>query len=638
MSVGKTASIKLGLDASSYRSTLRSLRSDTERAGLDAGSQFSKGWQKGLKSVEDAFKSTLSSIKSNVRDIASGLGFKFNGIGAGIADAMKLQTQFRHLALSIRAGTGAFVDHRALLREVQGVAERTGNSTADLGAKFKELYDEVGDVDFAKSAIQTIATTATGTGESLDDLTKVAGTLNEKFGVTAEQLPDALASAVSLAHKGGVTMEDMSAKLGLLGASAKNAGLDGAEGFAKIVALANLADNAIGNPKKSIAAVTGLLDKMATKATQKKLKTELGVDVLDAQGKQRDPMLVLREIVAASVGHSEKTGRALPTEQAKFVNDLAKNGLPEFLDNLEKAGKSSLTYADVQKQFAEEMQTPEKQIAASLTRLEKAFGNEKIIGAVERLAATLPGLADKFGELVGFGADHPVLATAGAVGAQVLAATLSSAFSSGGAGVAGSITKALASGGSALGVSFGTALGAAAIVAALAAVIGSAIEAADNAREASKQRAAADGRRYVEGEGEQDTGAGSTSGMPDLFVRNPETGQLERKTADQLGAQYDVIKDQQAGAADAADLANQATFTPTADTVSGGSSGGGTASGGSAVAPNPSGTPAKVDIGDRELRVRITNPDEIGSDAAGTGGPSGAATTPGWQMGGGGTY
>ena len=649
----KTAGIKLTLSAAGFSTGLTKLEGDSKRSAKSIGQHFQTAMSDGLKNGLESVRSTFSTIKNTVMSIGGLAG------GLGVAEllrgAVTTEAGFRKLAFSIRAGTGEAIDFRDVQREVQATALATGQATDELGRVMQSVFQETGDAEFARNTIGTIATAATGAHEPLETMGSIAGTLNEKFGITEENLGAALAAAVGLGNKGGVAVSDLGEKLGVMGAFAKEAGLQGEDGFAKTLALMNLADNATGNLKRGLGAVGGLLETLSSKSERVKIGAKLGIDGSKLKG---DATQQIGAILAATGGKSEKLEKAFGGETLKLLVDMGKTyatafdatagsvkdksaaALAAYEASLQAAGKSSLTYGDLQTEAAAEMETTEKKMAVALEKLRQAFAKPEITDALTKLMSKLPALADIVASLVDFAVEHPALAGAGALGASVggsvmtgaansaFDALIKGAFKSGGQVAATEVASGLAgSAGGGLASSVVGALtsgpGLALIGVALAAYfVASAIDAADKERDAEKERAAQAGEMFHEGGGgESGFGAESNS---EVWVRNAETGQLEKKTADELGPEFDAIKDRQREAAkgpppQSPDEFRQSFYGP-----------------GSSVAappklPGAGGGMSAADarlfadmLGSKKLRVEITNPEALRGPGAGAPAPGNA--------------
>src|SRR5574341_298325 len=87
-------------------------------------------------------------------------------------------------------------------------------------------------------------------------------------------------------------------------------------------------------------------------------------------------------------------------------------------NNLAAAGKSTMTFADVQKDFAVEIKDPQEQIKRAMDKFMLAFSKPEMLEAIGKLAEQLPKLADGMAKLIDFAVEHPALAGAMFVGGK----------------------------------------------------------------------------------------------------------------------------------------------------------------------------------------------------------------------------
>ncbi len=420
----KEAKVKISVSAEGFKRGLKDAEGEAKKTGGGIQKALGEGLSKGLKGGIDSLKSALSTIKSTVGSIA-GIGGLL-GFGELARGAIAAEGGYRKLAFAIRTGTGAAVEWRDIQKQVQATALATGQSGDELRQVFEDVFAETGDAEFAQKTLKGIATAATGAHEPVETIGKIAGTLNEKFGVTADQMNETLATVVGLGHKGGVSVGDMAEKLGLIGASAKEAGLSGQAGFAKVVGMLNLADNANGSFKKGIGAVTGLMEQLGDKTARTKTGMLLGTNL------KGDVTQQIGQILSKTKGNKDQLAKAFGGESLKLLVDLGRQyasafdsttgnvkaktaaGLEAYQQALASAGKSNVSYSDLQKEAADEMETGEKKMAVAMEKMKQAFSKPEVTAAIEKLLGSLPKLADILADLVGFAAKHPVLAGAAA--------------------------------------------------------------------------------------------------------------------------------------------------------------------------------------------------------------------------------
>ena len=215
-----------------------------------------------------------------------------------------------------------------------------------------------------------------------------------------------------------------------------------------------------------------------------------------------------------------------------------------------------MKWSDIQLENSYEMESTEKRFAVAMEKLKSTFAKPEITDAINKLAESLPKLAEVVADVVGFAVDHPVLAAGGAIGAQagsaaiggvaqsLMSTAISGALAKGGGSAAAAVaeTAATTAGGSMAksflgGLTGGTGL--ALVGAAIAAAfVANAILSNEEKKDEEKKQAAETGQKYYEGGGGV-SGAGNAEGMGgsgqnyEKFY-NPDTGQEEVIPVDSL--------------------------------------------------------------------------------------------------------
>lgn len=462
----RTASVKLTLEGSSYLSGIRQIGNTTEAVAKRSG----KAWdmaRAGLEGMKSSASSMLGSLKGLLGTAAT-LGGALS-VGKLAHDAIKMQSTYRDLAFSLSRAKNEAVGWQDVQKQIERAAAKTTRTSEEMAEAFGGIFADVGDAEFAGKALETVGTLATASGRPVKELASIAGGLNEKFGVTAEQLPDALAAMLEFANRGGVGMEDLDRIIAITGASARAAGLSGEEGFRQMIALANVGDDALGTMKKSLTAITGLLDSMVSPETAKQLKLTFGVSTKDAKGEARNMMAVLEDVMKKTHGQREKLAKVFTGEQLKLVTELGKPfaeafdqaqgnvkekteaGVKAFRENLQKAGATSFNFAKAQEEAAKRADDPQTKYRQAMQKLSEATQKPEMINAINELAANLPKLAEALASVVSWASKSPLAAGGALVGGKLafagLEAALVSAFQKGGTAGAGSFGGALSAGG-----------------------------------------------------------------------------------------------------------------------------------------------------------------------------------------------
>jgi hypothetical protein len=405
---------------------------ETKRTSAESGNALKRALSDGAKAGVDSIRNLGSEIASTLKTAVT-LGGALT-LGGGVKNALALVSSYRDLAFAIQAGTGAATDWRDIQKDIEGVGDRWKQSNTAVAASFKGLYEDIGDVEYAKAATEEVAKAQTATGASMQALTVVAGQLNEKFAITKEELPQAMAAAIAMGNKGGISIEAMGEKLSIVGASAKQLGLQGEKGFERIGAMLNVADGATGSLKKSIGAVAGLLDTLGATDKVKEVEKTLHVKLAHKGVTDKD---AIEKILGHSGGKKEILAKAFSGDQLKLISQFGEvyskafnemqgtvkqktqAGLDAYHHYLDQAGKITLTAAELEAQAKARLNEPSRNLDAALNRFTKAFERPEVLAAMDKISAAMPKLADKLAEFVGVAVDHPVATGAAIVGGKV---------------------------------------------------------------------------------------------------------------------------------------------------------------------------------------------------------------------------
>lgn len=477
--MAREVGIKVKIDGSGGKAGIKEIENETKRAAAGMRGALSGALSAGMKGGQDAAKKLIGDVRSAVGVVGGLLG------GLGLAElvkgAVEANSKFSAMAAGIKFAGGSAKEAAAAQAQAQKSALAWGQDSMKVVDAFQAIRGETGSIEFAQASIDTVSEAARGAHKSLEGMSSVAGTLNEKFGITAEQLPDALADVVGLSEKGGLQFEDMAERLGVIGALAKEAGLSGREGFGQMLALMNVADNSTGNLKKGITAVGGLLEQLGTTAGKQKIGASLGLSQKDLGGNAAQQ---IEAIMRATKGQKSVLEKAFGGEQLKVLVDLGRTysaafdstagdvrtksaaGAEALRTSLADAGKSTVTWADLQKSAAAAMAESPQKIATATERLRQAMQSEQMQAALGKIIDRLPALADVIAKIVGFVADSPMGAAGLAIGGtfakgaveSAVPALLKAAFKEGGSGAAVQVAQALAKGGSGAAAEIGASL------------------------------------------------------------------------------------------------------------------------------------------------------------------------------------
>lgn len=479
----KQAKVRLSIDGAGFTSALNKLKGDAARSGQDVGKGFGSGISNGVKGGFDAILSGFDRVKSAALTFGGILG------GVGVVElgmrAVETEAKFRALNTAIELGTGRVGEWSNMQRTAQQAAERWAQSSSELADTMRLVFKESGDADFVADSIDTIAMTARATKEPIDDLGRVAGILNQKFGITASELPDAMTTVVSAANRSGVSIQDLADDFGELGGKAKTLGMDGQAGLEQMLGILQVARQETGNFQQAMTALPQIFDALIEQDGKDGKLIKMGIQTVDASGKARNPSDIIADLVektggdASALGEFGFGGEGLQTVLAiadKYKAELESNGgdteraKEKLADGLREAGQAAVSSAQVQQKAASEMGEADAKMKAAMEKLEKAFASEGVAKALDQLAEVLPPVADAFAKMLEFATDNPALTGAALVGSKIpLGGGGGIPMGALGAGGAGAGAGAAAGGGGALAAAGPALAGIAALVAVAAA-------------------------------------------------------------------------------------------------------------------------------------------------------------------------
>jgi hypothetical protein len=670
------------------KSGLRDLENEGRKVGSSLRASIGGALSDGMKGGTEAVKSLLSNVKSAMGTIAGLMGGF--GLKEVVAGALEANAKFGDLKWGIQAATGSSREYAAVQKQIQAASLATAQDSMKMVDVFEGIRGETGSLDFARGSIDDVAVAARGAHKPLEQMGAIAGTLNEKFGIEAgADLQGALADVVGLAEKGGVGFEDMAQKLGLIGAYAKEAGLEGREGFGQMVGLLNMADNANGNFKKGLTGVGTLLEQLGSSAGKNKIGAALGISGGALKG---DAVSQIEAIMKATKGQKSQLEKAFGGETLKLLVDMGKTYGAAFDETkgsvkakgdaaaaalrgaLGDASKSAVKWSDIQTEAAAEMNEAPQKIATATEKLRQAFQSDKFQENLGKIIDKLPQLAELIAKIVNFAVDNPMGAGAAMIGGTfakgAIESMITGAFSKGAAAAGPSIATAIA--GSAGPWANVASLAGGPIGIAIAAGIGVALVAAmkeakdEQVRRDAQAAAARKGfdapRQKILGALEAQAGL---EGIDDTGISDEVAGQMtsSQDQRDKLLEERLRAKAKR-GAGDLAAgnaLAMRYGWNLPQESLPGGGVDPSAAAsgygpyGGVSGRPNAPGTPAPVQpaapapaqpaaapawdpavfaqmmatgVSSKELKVRVTNPNDIG----GGGGPTGGVVLPpGWK-------
>jgi hypothetical protein len=360
----KTASVKVTADPKGFISAMKQVEKAGVQAGDKVGTSLKQAAKKAAKdfvetaktvmkigdgggaglakikeaakSVKDAYKeayreaqklealrievhkkaatAAAASRKETVGALKQGAGMALGaavGIGGkAVVDANAVLEKATRLSIASRGAGQSGVDPQALMREffaiTQDIKGVTAEQLADGAAKFVQM---TGDLGTARSSLRDFATVAMASGASVEDVAGTAAAISQQFGITDPgTIRDVLASLTFQGKAGAFELKDAAGLFPRLAAAGASFGLDkGAGGVKTLGGLVQIARSGTGSGEQAATAVESMLTKLKTEAT--KLEAQ-GVKVYD-KGKVRNLPDILIESIAKLGGTDIKRKNAL---------------------------------------------------------------------------------------------------------------------------------------------------------------------------------------------------------------------------------------------------------------------------------------------------------------------------------------
>lgn len=441
----REAGIKLTLNNSALLASLDGTADKAKSTGQKIKSGLSAGFSgvggEFLKGGKDALKDVHSGIK-NIISTAGTLGGVLS-FGEGVHSAMRIVSAYKDIAFAVETSTGKAQSWQAVQADVQSAADRWKISNDEVAASYLELFKTTEDLDYTRAAIDSIGKAHRATGTSVATLTAMASDLNEKFGVTPDKIDSAMTTLIGAVPGGKAGLEELGDKLGLLGASARTVGYEGEAGLKKVLGMLNMAGAGGGSFKKELMSVIGLLETLGDSDQVKKIEKTLGhgTKLRDKEGKTRADALEI--IMRQTGGKHEELSKVFNGPLLRFTSELGKTYEKAFAETagdtktktaaataklseaMEKAGKVSLTSAQLQEQATARLKDPEAQLQDAMNKFKDAFAKPEMIEAMNKFAAILPRVGAGMAWFIEKVFDHPLLAGGAMLGAKVGGGVLS---------------------------------------------------------------------------------------------------------------------------------------------------------------------------------------------------------------------
>jgi hypothetical protein len=446
--MSREAMIKLTLNGGSFVTTMDQMNRKTREFSAAARKNFSEAFGAGGMGAINGMKQSLADVGGMLKGhlaTAATLGGAV-GIGSMVSRAVSFREKVRDIEFAMNKAGKVTVGWADLMKDAEDAANATGQSSSELADAMSNIFSQTGDADFARFAMEQIGHAASASGKEVGKLADVAAMLRRKFGADAAQLPQMLAAFIEKSDAGGLSLDDLGAKFGLLAGEAVDAGFSGSKGLSSLLGMLEMLNARVGEKaepalkklfqvlKNGSKDLKGLQQAAGVKfdvnATgldriRKLLETERGRKAITSKlgGEQRVVFDELSKPFNEAFDQAKKSG-------AK-TKDATQAGLAAFDAAMTKLTKTTLTYEQlVEESKAGQAEDPANRLKMAIEKVEQAFRKPEMMDAIDKLAESLPELAQGLIKLMNFVTKHPLLAGSIALGGKVGMGALSG-FASG---------------------------------------------------------------------------------------------------------------------------------------------------------------------------------------------------------------
>ncbi len=306
--------------------------------------------------------------------VASGVVAGGMVVGGMLANPMKRQMSYdRKLAM---VANTAFSD-RDVKGRIAGKAELAAavKKAIDVGGGKKDdalialdtlLASGTVGAKSAMNLLPTLQKGAVATGASTEDLSKIAISAMQQFGIKEDQIGKALDMAVAAGQAGNFELADMARWLPQQMAAAKNAGMSGMEGYKALLVANQQARVTAGSSDEAGNNLVNLLAKLTSKETNERF----------AKFDYQDP----------------KTGEIKGIDYVKSMEKGKREGkdpIQSFMGIIDKVVGNDNRYQSLQKQLKTADSTEQKRLITEMTNLVEGTAVGKIVSDRQALMALL---------------------------------------------------------------------------------------------------------------------------------------------------------------------------------------------------------------------------------------------------------
>ena len=430
----REASLKVTLRTGAFASGVRSMSDMVSSAGRRMGSSLSGPMSKGFDAAKRSFGDMGRSLKQGAMQVAT-LGGAV-GVGMFVRDAITLEAHAGKVAMQLRHMGGAAGSIEDPLTTAREAGEKFKATTGEMLTAYEMLLAGTGDPVFSKNALESVALMSNAFRMSTEQSTQFVASLQEQ-GIAAGAIKgEILPALLDLTNRGGVGMEDVAQASGKILGQMAALGLKGKDGFGQIVGMLNITDSQGGAVEERLGGIGKVLLALQQKSFFKDMNKQVGGlagKLSPANGALQNMQEILKkkgglEALQQKLGKSAKTAGVFNVMVQPYVdamNAAAAQGKSAdvqiamasaaLAESLKHSTETTATEATLRDEAAKRTSEKSRVFELAIDRMKDAFANPQMLGAIDKLVANLPALAEKVANLVGWISANPGEAAAAIV-------------------------------------------------------------------------------------------------------------------------------------------------------------------------------------------------------------------------------
>lgn len=350
----------------------------------------------------------ISNYRGQVVDAIATLYTLKRALSAPINDAMEMESALTEIGNK----SGMAADElKALGKQAMGIGSRTNQFSSEILKGADILIGFGMDAKTATASLETIGKTATATGASIDDLSKLGFAAVSNLNVPVDQLAASFDVLDKAGKMGGFELKDMARYFPTLGAAAQAMGQNGVKAVTDLGAALQIVRRGTGTSEEAATALANLYQKMRAPLTAKNFKKygiNIRKEITKGVAAGKSPV----EVMIEQANKAIKKGAVLEDLFAdKQVQEAMRPLIKNFEDYLKLRAEAGNASGTVDQDFANKMKTNAERMKAfkvAMSNLSTTIGNA-LLPALTSIAKWLAPIVDKIGA---WAEKHPKLTAA----------------------------------------------------------------------------------------------------------------------------------------------------------------------------------------------------------------------------------